>query len=261
MRFIDVHCHLGGDCYGNIPDLIKKIQDAGVQKIIAAGYDLATSELFAEYSQKYSAVYFTAGFHPTELHKLREGDLKIIAELAAEPKCVAIGEIGLDYHYPETNKQLQQKMFLEQLNLANELCLPVQIHSRDCAEDMLTLLKENAPLIKHGALLHCYSHSTEIALELQKLGIYFSFGGTSTWQGSKKARRTIAALAEDRLLTETDSPYLPPKSLYGTFPNTPASIPEILCNMAEVRGVPAEEMAETVWQNAHALFKKLKSPE
>ncbi len=257
MKYIDVHCHLDGDCYGNIPELIKKIEDCGVKKIIAAGYDLSTSELFANYAKKYSIVYFTAGFHPTELHKYREGDLKSIAELASEPKCVAIGEIGLDYHYPETDKEFQRELFLKQLELADTLCLPVQIHSRDCAEDMFTILRENAPLIKHGALLHCYSHSTEIALELQKLGIYFSFGGTSTWQGSKKARRTIAALNADRLLTETDSPYLPPKSLYGTFPNTPASIPEILCNMAAVRGVGAEEAAETVWQNAHTLFKKL----
>ncbi len=259
MRFIDVHCHLDGDCYGNIPDLIKKTEDCGVQKIIAAGYDLATSELFATYAQKYPIVYFTAGFHPTELHKYVEGDLNRIAGLAAEPKCVAIGEIGLDYHYPQTDKPLQQKMFLKQLELANSLGLPVQIHSRDCAEDMLAILKENAPLLTNGALLHCYSHSTEIAMELQKLGIYFSFGGTSTWQGSKKAKRTIAALAGDRLLTETDSPYLPPRSLYGTFPNTPASIPEILCNMAEVRGISAEQAAEAVWQNAHTLFKKLKN--
>ncbi len=259
MKYIDVHCHLDGDCYGNIPDLIKKTEDCGVEKIIAAGYDLSTSELFANYAKKYPSVYFTAGFHPTELHKLREGDLKIIAELAAEPKCVAIGEIGLDYHYPQTNAELQQKMFVKQLELACSLGLPVQIHSRDCAGDMCQILNKNAPLLTNGALLHCYSHSTEIALELQKLGIYFSFGGTSTWQGSKKARRTIAALAEDRLLTETDSPYLPPKSLYGVFPNTPASIPEILCNMAEVRGVSAEHMAEAVWQNAHALFTKLQN--
>lgn len=250
---------MDGDCYGDISGLMQKIQSADVQKIIAVGFNLPTSELSRELAEKYDFCYFTAGFHPTELKDYKEGDLDKIACLAAHPKCVAIGEIGLDYHYPDTDKELQHKIFLEQLKLAQVLRLPVQIHSRDCAEDMLNLLKENANLLNNGALLHCYSHSTEIAAELEKLGLYFSFGGTSTWSGSKKARRTIAVLSEDRLLTETDSPYLPPKSLYGSFPNTPASIPEILKNMAEIRGVSEECMAEKVWQNAHTLFKKLQN--
>lgn len=259
MKYIDVHCHLDGDCYGDIPRLMQKIQSAGVQKIIAVGFNLPTSKLSRELAEKYDFCYFTAGFHPTELKEYKEDDLNEIANIAAHPKCVAIGEIGLDYHYPDTDKELQQKVFIKQLKLAHVLNLPVQIHSRDCAEDMLTLLKEHVSLLKNGALLHCFSHSNEIAIELEKLGMYFSFGGTSTWSGSKKAKRTIAALNEKRLLTETDSPYLPPKSMYGTFPNTPASIPEILKNMAETRGVTEEYMANTVWQNAHTLFKKLQN--
>ena len=259
MKYIDVHCHLDGDCYGNIPQLMQNIEDAGVCKIIAVGYDLPTSELSKNLAEKYPFCFFTAGFHPTEVKKFNEGDLDKIAALAAHPKCVAIGEIGLDYHYSDTDKNAQHRLFTDQLKLASELSLPVQIHSRDCAEDMLMILKKHAPLLKNGVLLHCYSHSTEIAEELQKLGVYFSFGGTSTWSGSKKAKRTIAALSADRLLTETDSPYLPPKSLYGTFPNTPASIPEILKNMAEIKGVAEEEMAECVWRNAHNLFKKLQN--
>ena len=259
MRYIDVHCHLDGDYYGNMSQLMQNIQSAGVQKIIAVGFDLPTSVLSQELSEKYDFCYFTAGFHPTELKKYKEGDLDKIARIATHKKCVAIGEIGLDYHYPDTDRELQQEVFLKQLFLANSLGLPVQIHSRDCAEDMLSILKEYKHMLKHGALLHCYSHSTEIATELEKLGLYFSFGGTSTWSGSKKAKRTIAALSADRLLTETDSPYLPPKSLYGAFPNTPESVPEILKNMAEIRGVSEEEMSETVWANAHALFKKLQN--
>ncbi len=257
MRYIDVHCHLDGGHYGNLDDMLGRVQAAGVQKIIAAGFDLQSSGFSREVSEKYPFVYFTAGFHPTELKGYKEGDLEKIAVLASHKKCVAVGEIGLDYHYPDTDKDLQREVFLKQLYLADKLGLPVQIHSRDCAEDMLNILKENAALLKHGALLHCYSHSTEIAAELEKLGLYFSFGGTSTYSGSKKARRTIAALSEDRLLTETDSPYLPPKSRYGVFPNTPESIPEILQNMAHIKGVSLEEMSGKVWANAHTLFKKL----
>ena len=257
MKFIDVHCHINDEDYGDVCELLNKIKSAGVEKIISVGFDLASSEYCKTLSEKYGWVYFTAGFHPTELHKYKDGDLDKIKQLASHKKCVAIGEIGLDYHYPETNKQLQHEVFTKQLSLANELNLPVQIHSRDCAEDMLEVLKEYAPKLKSGAMLHCYSHSTEIALELEKLGLYFSFGGTSTWSGSKKAKRTIFALPMQRIMTETDSPYLPPKSKCGIFPNTPESIPEIAENIAEVKGVTVSEVADTVWATAHTFFKKL----
>ncbi len=257
MNYIDVHCHLNGNDYGDVDGLLKRIRAAGVKKIITVGFDLPSTGYCCKLAEKYEEVYFTAGFHPTELNKFREGDLEKTEDFARHEKCVAIGEIGLDYHYPDTDKPLQREVFLKQLELAEKLNIPVQIHSRDCAEDMLEILKEYAPRLKAGALLHCYSHSAEIAKELEKLGLYFSFGGTSTYSGSKKAKKTIAQLGADRLLTETDSPYLPPKSKYGTFPNTPESIPEILENMAVIRGISTEEMTETVWQNAHKLFKKL----
>lgn len=255
MNCIDVHCHINDEDYGSVEELIKNIQTAGVKKIISVGFDLPSSEYCRALSEKYDGVYFTAGFHPTELKDFKDGDLEKIALLAAHEKCVAIGEIGLDYHYDDTDKALQERVFKAQLALAERLNMPVQIHSRDCAEDMLNILKEWTGRLK--IMLHCYSHSTEIATELQKLGVYFSFGGTSTWSGSKKARRTISALPMDRILTETDSPYLPPKSKYGQFPNTPESIPEILKNIAEIRGISEDEAAQNVWNTAHTLFPKL----
>ncbi len=257
VGFIDVHCHLTGGEYGDLCDLVSKIQAAGVKKVITAGFDITSSEAGAALSEQFDCVYFTAGFHPTELHKYREGDLDKIAALLSHPKCVALGEIGLDYHYENTDKPLQHELFARQLALADKFCMPVQIHSRDCAEDMYNFLSDNARILAHGALLHCYSHSPELAREFSKLGISFSFGGTSTWKGSKRAKKSIAALPAERLLTETDSPYLPPASLYGSFPNTPASIPEIAANMAELKGMPIEELEYMVWYNAHALFPKL----
>lgn len=257
MRYIDVHCHLDGGHFGELDGLFERLNAVGVEKVICAGFDLDSSRFSKDVAEKYEACYFTAGFHPTELKKFKNGDFEKIVSLAAHPKCVAIGEIGLDYHYGDTDKIAQREAFLTQLDMACRLGLPVVIHSRDCAEDMLDILKENSALLKNGFLLHCFSHSTEIAKEIEKLDGHFSFGGTSTYSGSKKAKNTIAALGTDRLLTETDSPYLPPKSKYGTFPNTPESIPEILANMAAIRGVSEEEMCNTVWQNAHMLFKKL----
>lgn len=255
--YIDVHCHLDNSTYGDLSSLIASCESVGVSRIIAIGFDVQSSRFSKDCAEKFPSVYFTAGFHPTELTKYKEGDLDIIADLCMHPKCVALGEIGLDYHYPDTDKQLQREMFLRQIDLAQKLTLPVQIHSRDCAEDMLEILKQNAEKLTNGALLHCYSHSSEIAQEFAKLGLYFSFGGASTWKGSKKAKRTIAALPPERLLTETDSPYMPPASLYGTFPNTPRSIPEIVACMAVHKGICADELAKAVWENAHKLFKKL----
>ena len=255
--FIDVHCHLDLETFGDLDSLISDFERDGVEKVVTVGFDLASSLLAKELAEKYSGVYFTAGFHPTELAKYKEGDLNGIEMLCAHPKCVALGEIGLDYHYPDTDKELQHELFLRQLYLADSLAMPVQIHSRDCAEDMLNILTEQRHLLKHGALLHCYSHSAELSKEFEKLGLNFSFGGASTWKGSKKAKRTIAGLGEDRLLTETDSPYMPPQSMYGTFPNTSLSIPEICASMADIRGVTVEEMSNIVWVNAHRLFTKL----
>lgn len=257
MSYIDVHCHLDLHTYGDLSSLIEKCGESGVDKIMTVGFDLPSSRLAASLAERYAGVYFTAGFHPTELKEYGAVKLNEIAALCAHKKCVAVGEIGLDYHYPDTQKQLQKDAFIAQLELAASLKLPVQIHSRDCAEDMLKILKEHKNLLVNGALMHCYSHSVEIAVELEKLGFYFSFGGAATWKGSKRANRVIAALSADRILTETDSPYMPPLSAYGSFPNTPLAIPEICAHMAEIKGVPAETMREKVNCNARALFKKL----
>lgn len=257
MKFIDVHCHINGEDYGDVAELLKRINSAGIRKIISVGFDLPSSRYCKALAEENSFVYFTAGLHPTELKNYRAEDLAEVEKLLKHKKCVALGEIGLDYHYPDTNKSLQREVFLSQLDIAVSTGMPVQIHSRDCAEDMLEILKEYAPRLTGGAMLHCYSHSTELAAEFEKLGLYFSFGGTSTYSGSKKAKRTIAALPLKRIMTETDSPYLPPKSKYGAFPNTPESIVEIAENIAKIKGLSLSETVEAVWNTAHALFTKL----
>lgn len=256
--YIDVHCHLTGGEYGDIAALIEKCRENGVKRLVTVGFDIPSSLAGKDLAERFDGVYFAAGFHPTELKKYREGDLKIIAELCSHPKCIALGEIGLDYHYPDTDKQFQRDIFLRQLEIAHEIKTPVQIHSRDCADDMLGILTENKDLLEYGALLHCYSHSTELSEEFERIGLYFSFGGASTWKGAKKAKRTIARLPLSRILTETDSPYMPPQSAYGTFPNTPCAIPEILKNIADIKGVPVEAAAGGISDNARRLFTKLR---
>lgn len=255
--YIDVHCHLDYTTYGDLSALVENFDKVGVKKVITVGFDLPSSRMARDIAERFDCVYFTAGYHPTELKDYRCGDLKEIESLCRHSKCVALGEIGLDYHYSDTDKEKQKAVFIDQLHLADELSIPVQIHSRDCAEDTLAILKDNQKLLKHGALLHCYSHSTELSQEFLKLGLYFSFGGASTWKGAKKAKRTIGLLPESSLLTETDSPYMAPQSVYSTFPNTPLAIPEICRSMADSRGVTEKDMAAAVWKNAHNLFKKL----
>ncbi len=257
MNFIDVHCHLNNKDYGDLGLLIEQLRTCGVKKVISAGFDLSSSLDALACAEVYPEVYFTAGLHPTELKNCKESDLLAVERLISHPKCVAVGEIGLDYHYDDTDKQKQYEFFTAQIEIAHRNNMPVVIHSRDCAEDMLELLKKYSDKLSSGALLHCYSHSLEMALIFEKMGLKFSFGGTSTYSGSKKARKTILNLSENSLLTETDSPYLSPKSVKGTFPNTPLSIPEILENMAQIRGVDVAKMGEIVWNNAHALFPKL----
>lgn len=255
--YTDVHCHLNSGDYGSVEELIQNCKNEGVDAIITVGYDLPSSEECMRIAELNEGVYFSAGLHPTELSHCSFNDLHGIEELCAHPKCVALGEIGLDYHYPDTDRERQHHFFRAQLELAAKLSMPVQIHSRDCAEDTLAFLKKNSQLLSGGFLLHCYSYSAEMVKDFLSLGAYFSFGGTSTYRRSKKPRRALEAVPQDRLLTETDSPYLPPSSLFGQFPNTPRSIPEITRNMAQIKGVEEDEMCRIVRCNAKRLFPKL----
>lgn len=258
MNYIDVHCHINQTDYGDVPLFLEKVFACGVRKLIAVGFDGPSSDYCRKIAERYDWVYFAAGVHPTEYAAFRRGDIAVAEDLATHPKCVAVGEIGLDYHYPDTDKGAQTECFLQQIALAEKYGLPVQIHSRDAAEDTVEILKQQKPALRGGFLLHCYSYSPETARIISDLGGYFSFGGVCTYKNSKRARKTIAALPADRILSETDSPYLPPASKYGKFPNTPESIPEIVGHIAALKGLAEEDAADIIWKNACALFKKLK---
>ncbi len=256
--YIDVHTHLNFTDFGDPDGTVERIHAAGVDTFINVGYDLPSSETSRQIAERYPHAFFTAGLQPTELKKCKESDLYRIEELAKHPLCVAVGEIGLDYHYEDTDKPLQHTMFVAQIELANSLGLPVQIHSRDCAEDMLRVLEQNAGKLTHGFMLHCYSHSAEMALRFAELGAYFSFGGTCTFRGSKKVKKSVQALPMERILSETDSPYLTPEPLRGVFPNTPANIPYITRTLAELKGLSVEETARRIRENARRLFHKIR---
>lgn len=252
---IDCHCHIQDVS----EQCIRRAEESGVSKMIASGYDLTSSVQAKDLSERYDSVLFTAGFQPEELSKYRDGDLSRLKELGTHEKCVAIGEIGLDYHFDDNpEKSLQKQLFIRQLELANELKLPVVIHSRDACEDTLSLLKEHQRLLSFGGVMHCYSYSSELVEDFVKLGFYFSFGGTATFKNANKVKKSVEAVPTDRILTETDSPYLTPEPFRGTFPNEPKNIPYILEKIAEIKNVNKEELEKTVFENAKKLFFKLK---
>ena len=259
---IDIHCHLTGDEYaplGGVDTTIKAAVDGGVEYIVCSGYDLLSSRQAAKLAERHENVYFCAGFHPGELHKYTDGDLDGIRALTAHEKCIAVGEIGLDYHF-ENNppKEVQRALFIEQLRLADEVGLPVVLHSRDAAAETLDLLKENVSLLRRGGLMHCYSYSPEMTADFAALGLSFSFGGTSTFKNANKVQASVRAVPIEKILSETDCPYLTPVPYRGVFPNEPKNVTVITENLANLRGVELKEMKTQILQNAKRLFFKVK---
>lgn len=259
--FIDVHCHLTGGEYdglGGADGALARAREAGVGAFIVSGFDLPSSRAAAELAARHPDVYFCAGFQPEELKKYREGDLDEIAALAREKKCVAVGEIGLDYHFPDNPpRELQRELFSRQLALADGLGLPVVVHSRDAAAETLEMLRENAERLKRGGLMHCYSYSAEMTGAFAALGMYFSFGGTSTFKNAKKVHESARAVPAERILSETDSPYLTPVPRRGEFPNEPKNVAYVVKNLAVLRNEKEEELEERIFANAKRLFFRL----
>jgi TatD DNase family protein len=174
------------------------------------------------------------------------------------PKCVALGEIGLDYHFPDNpDRAFQQEMFRKQLEIAAEKKMPVVIHSRDALLDTLATLRTfEGKLV--GGLMHCYSYSAESARDFLKLGLYFSFGGTSTFKNAKKVHESVRQIPATRILSETDCPYLSPEPFRGVFPNESGRVRYVVENLARLRGESLEELQENIIENAKRLFPKLK---
>ena len=202
-------------------------------------------------------MYFAAGIHPSEVKDADISDLDKIACLAKHDKCVAIGEIGLDYFWDKSFVDTQKEFFARQISIADELKLPINIHVRDAMGDAVELLKAHRKELGHGGVMHCYSGSVETAKELLKLGFYFSFGGTLTFKNAKAAVEVAKFLPAERILTETDSPYLAPEPVRGTV-NAPKNIPYIVRRLSEIRGEEIDKTARYIYENTLKLFPKIK---
>ena len=260
--YIDVHCHLTGNEFneiGGIEEVVRRAHENGVERMICSGFDLASSYIAKDLSERYQEIYFCAGFHPSELHKHQDGDLDKLQALCAHEKCVAVGEIGLDYHFDDNPApETQRDFFLKQLELADEAGLPVVIHSRDAAQETLEFLRRYSYLLRRGGLMHCYSYSAEMMAEFAQLGLYFSFGGPSTFKNAKKVQECVQRIPAHLLLSETDCPYLTPVPYRGVFPNEPKNVKHVVENMSVLRNENEEGLKEQILINAKTLFFKLK---
>ncbi len=259
-EYIDVHCHLDGDEYdelGGLDYLVENALSRNVKYLVCSGTDVETSYKAKDIAEKYENVYFTAGFQPEEVDKFKDGDLEKLDELLSHEKCVAVGEIGLDYHYTEDTKELQKEIFEKETCLAWKHGLPILIHSRDACQDTVEFLSKHAENVKkYGAVLHCYSYSKETMETLLPLGTYFSFGGTSTFTNAKRVRECASTCPKDRILTETDCPYLTPEPNRGTFPNVSGNVVDVVENLVKMRS--DDTLPEQIMLNARTFFKKLK---
>lgn len=256
MKLFDTHCHLDDERFNeDREELIENLRKDGVDRLVTAGYSLEGSKRAIELSKKYDFIYATIGISPNDvpetIEELNE-ELKQIEEIYMNAKkVVAVGEIGLDYHWNTENKDIQKQAFIKQIELANKLNLPIQIHTRDAVMDTLEILK-NHPVNKKG-IFHCCPFNRELVKEGLKLGFYISFAGPTTFKNSKNASEIIQLVPDDKMLVETDSPYLSPEPFRGKR-NDPRNVQYIIKKIAEVKEKSFEDIEKIVYENANRIF-------
>lgn len=249
MELFDSHAHYNDEKFDGEESIIEEIYKEGVTKLITAGYSLETTKKAIEIAKKYEFVYATAGISPNDIEGVTEQDLREIEQLAKEKKVVAIGEIGLDYYWNKENKEQQKKIFIKQIEIANQLNLPIVIHTREAVQDTLQILKEH----KTRGVFHCCPLNIELIKEGLKLGFYISFAGPVTFKNSKNAEQVIEYVPLEKILIETDSPYLSPEPLRGRR-NDSRNVKYIAQKIAQVKNIPVEEVAKITYENAKKVF-------
>ncbi len=259
MKLIDVHAHLTDEWFADVEDVLARAGENGVEKVITAGYDFSSSKQAVDLAERHAQIFATVGIHPENIEDFDEISIKNLKKLAKNEKVVAIGEVGLDYHFFDgmtedeisKRKELQKQAFAEQINLANELGLPIVVHCRDAMGDTLELLKKNLP--KMPSLMHCYSGSFESAEILIKMGFSFSFGGVVTFKNAKNVQALIPKLPFGRIMLETDCPYMTPEPFRGKR-NEPKNVVYVADAIARLKGTTIEEVAKVTSENAEKVF-------
>ena len=278
MELFDNHAHYNDEKFSvDRDEIINKIYESGVTKFMCAGYSLESSKKALEIAENYDFIYTTAGISPndipgniqdediegkseeekqelfTQSMQIVDKQLQEIENLAKNKKVVAIGEIGLDYYWNKNNKEIQKQVFIKQIELANKLNMPIVIHTREAIMDTLDILKNIKPTIKPG-VFHCCTLNVELVKEALKLGFYISFAGPVTFKNSKNAREIVEMVPFDKILIETDSPYLAPEPVRGTR-NDSRNVRYIAEKIAEFKNVDVEYIAKKTYENAVKIFE------
>lgn len=255
MHYIDTHAHLNDEQYSqDVGEVIARAAEANVDRIIVCGYDIHSSRRAVQLARQYDGVFATVGIHPHDAATVDEASLSLLSELAKQPKVLAIGEIGMDYHYSFCPRSIQAEAFEAQVNLAAQLDLPIVIHSRDSIADSVQLLSTKVKKIV-GGVFHCYGGDEEMLQRVLALGMYIGIDGPITYKNSNKLIRALHCCPTSRILLETDCPYLTPEPFRGRR-NEPANLPYIAEKVAEVLGLSTQYIATLTSQNAQALFGK-----
>lgn len=251
---IDSHAHLDDSKYDRDRDeVIKKLKEDGVELVINPGADFSSSVKAVSLAEKYEMIYAAVGVHPHDAKDVDEGTLEVFKELAKKEKVIAIGEIGLDYHYEFSDREIQKKWFREQIKLAKELNLPIIVHDREAHKDTYDIISSEQDGTLTG-VLHCFSGSLEMAKEYIKLGFYVSFGGPVTFKNAKKVREVVKELPIEKMLIETDSPYMAPHPHRGKR-NEPKMVYYVAEMIAQVKGLTYDEVCKITNKNVKDLFK------
>lgn len=254
--FFDTHAHLDIDEFDeNLEDLLQRLErEAKVSFVMNPGVNIETSRNAVALAQRIPWIYAAVGYHPQETYQMVEEHLAQLEELIKQPKVVAIGEIGLDYYHKETPKDVQQYWFRQQIRLAKKLNLPIVIHDREAHGDLHQILLEEKAFENTKVLMHCYSGSAEMAKEYRKLGCYFSIAGPVTYGNNRKAAAVLAEIPFDRMVIETDAPFLTPEPYRGKRKNDPSLIELTAQKVAEIKGVSLEEVAGRTMETAKLFF-------
>ncbi len=250
-NIFDSHAHYDDERFADDrKELLNKLFDNGVAGIVNCGSDLKSSITSLNLASQFRNMYAAVGVHPHEAENVGKNDLLLLSDMLNDKKCVAVGEIGLDYHYDFSPRDIQKSIFEKQLQLATEKNMPVIIHDREAHEDTMTLLKKYRP----KGVVHCFSGSAEMAKEVIALGMYIGLGGAVTFKNAKKPVSVAAVVPDDKLLIETDCPYMAPVPHRGER-NDSSLIPYIAQVIAEVRNTTAQEVLDITNNNAKNLFK------
>lgn len=253
MQLIDTHAHLDDRrLREDIPALLRRAKDVGVVGLITIGADEESSKNALDIARKYKNMWAAVGVHPHDAKSVDEGTMKRLEKLACDKNVVAIGEIGLDYHYDNSPRDVQKRVFREQMRLAHRVSLPVVIHDRDSHGDVMDILRQEK--VKDvGGVLHCFSGSIEMARQCVQMGLYISIAGPVTFNNARKLQEVATNIPIDRLLIETDCPYLTPVPNRGKC-NEPSYVRYTAEKIASLRGISLEELAQATTENAKRCF-------